>query len=79
MLPPFEEALADARGRCHPEQPWSVFRHGIDTVSFAWRDFDADAALRRLAGPRPDPATGERLAACVPVTSATTASHRSSS
>jgi hypothetical protein len=62
VLQPFEEALADARGRCHPEQPWSVFQHGIDTVSFAWRDFDADAALRRLAGAQPDPATGELLA-----------------
>jgi hypothetical protein len=63
VLEPFEEALADARGRCHPEQPWRVSRHGVDTVSFAWRDFDADAAVRRLAVTRPDPATGEFVSA----------------
>ena len=63
VLEPFEEALVAARGRCHPEQPWQVARHGIDTASFAWRDFDADAAVRRLASTRPDPATGELLSA----------------
>jgi len=63
VLEPFEEALTAARGRSHPEQPWRVSRHGIDTVSFAWRDFDADAAVRRLAVTRPDPATGELLSA----------------
>jgi hypothetical protein len=40
-----------------------VSRHGIDTVSFAWRDFDADAAVRRLAVTRPDPATCELVSA----------------
>jgi hypothetical protein len=59
----FDEALAAARGRCHPEQPWNLSRHGIDTVSFAWRDFDGDAALHRLAVTPPDPATGELLSA----------------
>lgn len=63
VLEPFGEALATARGRCHPEQPWHVSRHGIDTVSFACRDFDADAAVRRLAVTRPDPATGELVSA----------------
>jgi hypothetical protein len=65
VLEPFAEALVAARGRRHPEQPWRVSRHGIDTVSFAWRDFDADAALCRLAVTRPDqpPASCSRLGA----------------
>jgi hypothetical protein len=32
-----------------PARPWRVFRHGIDTVSYAWREFDQEAALQRLA------------------------------
>ena len=59
MSQPFAQALADTRGRCHPVQAWRVFRHGIDTVSFAWRVFDVTAALDRLAVTQPDPATGE--------------------
>lgn len=62
MSQPFAEALTEARGRCHPVQPWRVFRHGIDTVSFAWRVFDVTAALSRLTVTQPDPATGELVA-----------------
>lgn len=63
VLASFEDALVAARGRCHPEQPWRLLAHGIDTASFAWRDFDVEAAVRRLAVTRPDPATGELLSA----------------
>jgi len=44
-----------------PDEPYRVAGHGIDTVSFAWRDFDARRALRRVSVPAPDPDTGEML------------------
>jgi hypothetical protein len=59
---PFAQALADGHGRCHPVQPRRVFRHGIDTVSFAWRVFDLTTVLNRMSVTRPDPATGELVA-----------------
>jgi|SRR5579884_3607101 len=42
-----------------PAVPWAVVAHGIDTVSFAWRDFDVVQAENRLMRTAPDPATGE--------------------
>lgn len=59
MCPPSSNRRAQARNV--PERPWKVVAFGIDTVSFAWRGFDAHAAADRLANNIPHPETGEVL------------------